>query len=890
MPGSSRHPHAPIGAFTLKRPIGQGAQGTVWEAVHRYRGAVVALKVLHTDVAPHFRRLEQEAAAMARLAHPGVVAVLDVGQVTAEEATDTLAQGAPWLAMELVRGARPLGPARDWREAVGALLAMLDALAHCHARDVVHRDLKPGNILTREGRVCLTDFGLAWLGHDDDARLRAGTPPYMAPEQFLGRAVGPSTDLYALGCVAAFLVQGRPPFQATTMPELRDLHLYQPPQTDPSIPVPEGFGPWLEGMLAKRPGDRFPSAAHAADALAALGPPQTGASTPSQPSIDALTWATNLPHSVVLDPVQSQGRDLAVERRAHRPVPSTWRTSYPVALDDIHRSGFGLHALREPPLVGRDAERDHLWDALREVAATGRGRVLHLVGPQGSGRRALTRWLFTRAAELAVASTKGPPGPGPHLRAVDESADGIPEGTLTLVRCTHAPTNADVVTVGRLSEGEIRRLLDHRVRLDPLLTARLAWQADGHPGRAIQILTSVVPHLIDGPDGAVWPPDRPLPPPQKGPQDAEMWGDRCVHRDQETLRADHPDLLIRARAVEPTDPDAAERWLLEALSRPHLPLMLPALALGTIDAVRAFLERQKRPPTDPLWSHADILEAWLAVNLHLNQRAIAVAERVLKRSHARPESHRDAHLILTKAYRGGDPTLRLHHIRASDRFPLHALPAYRLRHWRSMLITLRDLGAHDEIDQLLDTIEADEALRIWAQIERTHEARRRGQPFDLPAVLDACQRSEEPELLKAAAGLAFACGHFAEGEALLRGLMERGHDTAIQRCNLGWIVASQGRLDEVPELITTIVEADADVLSSVALLKAFVHAADPQLDVEAYLDRFQPFLIGEPFAEHTCELLEDLAQRAESASLHARAVMARRHAAWLRQRSASSKR
>ena len=871
-------PTTSIGAYALVRPIGEGAQGIVWEA--RHRDATVAIKVLRADVAPHFRRLEQEAEALARLAHPGVVAVLDVGQIL--DGTDAFPAGTPWLAMELVRGARPLGPARDWREALVALLALLDALAHCHARGVVHRDLKPGNVLTREGRVCLTDFGLAWLGHESDARLRAGTPPYMSPEQFLGRPTGPATDLYALGCIAAYLVQGRPPFHATTLPELRDQHLYEPPSTEPAIPVPARFAAWLDGLLAKAPSDRFRSAAHAADALAALGPARAGAVTPSQASIDQLTWMSQLPHSAVLDPVRSSADATSIDRRRLRPVPATWRTPYPVALDDIHTSGFGLHALRDPPLVGREPERDHLWALLRDIATTGRGRVVHLVGPEGSGRHTLARWLATRAAELAVATADGPVvGPGPHIRTA-ATDDGPSPGLLLLVPAREAPADAEAVELPRMSHGEIRRLLGHRVRLDPLLTARLAWRADGHPGRAVALLAEVVPHLVPRPDGPDLPTGALLPPTPTGPDDDATWSGRPVHRDHDPPRPDHPDLLLRARALEPR---AAEAALEEAMARPHLALRRPAEAVGTIDAVRTFLRAQGRSTTDPLALRADLLEAWLCGNLHLHPRAVAVAERVLAQADAPSAAHRDAHLILAKAYRGHDAARRLPHILAAAELAPHPSPSYRLRHWRLLIMALRELDERAEIDALLARIAADPALVVWSHIERAHEARRRGEPHDIDAVLEACRRVEDVEVHKAASGLAFATGRHGEGEAFLRGLFDRGHDSAVLRCNLGWILASQGRLEEVPPLITTIVEADADVLSSLSLLKAYVHADDPQLDVEAYLDRFQPFLIGDAFVDHTCTLLDDLARRAEEAGLHARAVLARRHTSWLRQRS-----
>ena len=118
--------------------------------------------------------------------------------------------------------------------------------------------------------VKLVDFGLAGVGGD----LISGTPLYMAPEQFRGHGVGPWTDLYAVGCLAVALVQGRPPYSGRNLRALQDAHTLSPlPVVEARIPVPTTFAEWLEGLLAKEPSHRFPTAGAARYALAALGPP-----------------------------------------------------------------------------------------------------------------------------------------------------------------------------------------------------------------------------------------------------------------------------------------------------------------------------------------------------------------------------------------------------------------------------------------------------------------------------------------------------------------------------------------------------------------------------------------------------------------------------------------
>ncbi|WP_218826222.1 serine/threonine-protein kinase [Actinomadura mexicana] len=240
--------------------IGQGGMGSVWRAHDTDLDREVAVKELRvpeqvTDQERRvwYARMEREARAAARLRHTGIVTVYDrvMGQ-----------DGRPWIIMELVRGRsleqllaeqRALPPSQV--AAIG--LAMLDALSAAHAQGVVHRDVKPANVLLEGDRVLLTDFGIAALEGDVTITRSGtvlGTPAYMSPEQVEGKAVTPASDLWSLAATLYAAVEGRRPFDGPSHGAVFVAIATRQP------PPPQCGGPLaqvLNGLLRKDPNERL---------------------------------------------------------------------------------------------------------------------------------------------------------------------------------------------------------------------------------------------------------------------------------------------------------------------------------------------------------------------------------------------------------------------------------------------------------------------------------------------------------------------------------------------------------------------------------------------------------------------------------------------------------
>jgi serine/threonine protein kinase len=263
------------GRYRLEEPIGRGAMGTVWRAWDEILDRVIAVKELRiSDSLPPeergkaFQRTHREARTAARLSHPGLVTVFDV----AEE------DGRPWIIMELVEASSldqiieqdgPLPPHR----AAEAGRQLLSALATAHAAGVLHRDVKPSNVLlTDGGRAVLTDFGIATFQGDPkltQTGMVMGSPGFTAPERIQGNPATPASDLWSLGATLYAAVQGHGPFDKaggaiTTMSAIINT---DPPTAPPSA----GLGAVIDALLRRNPEDR-PDAATAARMLGAVEP------------------------------------------------------------------------------------------------------------------------------------------------------------------------------------------------------------------------------------------------------------------------------------------------------------------------------------------------------------------------------------------------------------------------------------------------------------------------------------------------------------------------------------------------------------------------------------------------------------------------------------------
>jgi serine/threonine protein kinase len=269
--------------YRLDRPLGSGGMGEVFAATDLELHREVALKRLAdryaTDGAARGRFL-REAWALARVNDPNVVAVFDVGEH----------EGRPSLVMELIHG-RSLqrvleadGP-RSPAEAASIASAIAAGLAAAHARGIVHRDVKPSNvIMTSDGMVKIVDFGIARL--DDATTLTQagqafGSPSYMAPEQLTGGGgvVDARADLYAVGCVLFEMLVGHPPFTGDEAMSVsfRQVHEAPPPLEAIRPDVPPTLAALTERLLAKDPEERPGSAA---EVVAALADPREGSTAP----------------------------------------------------------------------------------------------------------------------------------------------------------------------------------------------------------------------------------------------------------------------------------------------------------------------------------------------------------------------------------------------------------------------------------------------------------------------------------------------------------------------------------------------------------------------------------------------------------------------------------
>jgi hypothetical protein len=252
------------GRYRLLARLGAGGMSVVWRAHDGVLGRDVAVKVLSPELAAEpglLRRIHAEARAAGGLRHPNVVEVYDYGEAGAD------GQIVPYVVMELVAGRSMTdllgGGALPWRSAVLIGAQVAAALAAAHAHGIVHRDVKPGNVMVTAAGVKLVDFGIsAAIGEADMTGGEVlGTPAYLAPERFDGGRVRPATDVYALGLLLYLALAGHPPWRASTTTQMLRAHRYHEPAALPPVPgLPDEVADLCRRCLGKRPGDRPPAA------------------------------------------------------------------------------------------------------------------------------------------------------------------------------------------------------------------------------------------------------------------------------------------------------------------------------------------------------------------------------------------------------------------------------------------------------------------------------------------------------------------------------------------------------------------------------------------------------------------------------------------------------
>jgi serine/threonine-protein kinase len=317
-----------LGSYVLLERLGEGGMGTVFKARHTRLGRTVALKVIRTDRLKNpdaRRRFEREIRAAALLEHPNVALTYDAGEVG----------GTHFFAMEYV-------PGTDLAKLVGrsgplGVTAACDCirqaalgLQHAFERGLVHRDVKPSNLVLTPGAVVkILDMGLARvrgaveedLGTMTQEGTVMGTPDYVAPEQTLdARSVDVRADLYSLGCTLYFLLTGQVPFPGGTLGEKLLKHqLHQPVPVEQLRPdVPPGVAAVVRRLMAKKPEDRFQTPAELVEALGRDGGSATGARHPAAAEQTEAVWAE------AVDPQNTVNFGATLQPAPREPVPWRW--------------------------------------------------------------------------------------------------------------------------------------------------------------------------------------------------------------------------------------------------------------------------------------------------------------------------------------------------------------------------------------------------------------------------------------------------------------------------------------------------------------------------------------------------------------------------------------
>ncbi len=267
--GDARIPDLDIPGYVLDDILAEGGMGSIFQATHKETGRPAAIKILHAGYArdeEFVGRFIQEARAAGRLSHPNIIKVFNVGRT---------ANGRYYFTMELVKGStltqRLAG--LSTRDAARLFLDIADALDYAHKRGIIHRDIKPDNILIgKDGEPKLTDLGIAVLDQPNMAQSGPrvlGTPHYMSPEQASGKNITATTDIYSLGATFFHVFSGQPLFDAPNPEQIMIKHVRERarPLSEVAPQVPRQLAAVVDRSLAKDPEKRYPDAGALRDAI-----------------------------------------------------------------------------------------------------------------------------------------------------------------------------------------------------------------------------------------------------------------------------------------------------------------------------------------------------------------------------------------------------------------------------------------------------------------------------------------------------------------------------------------------------------------------------------------------------------------------------------------------
>ncbi len=309
-----------LGPYKILKPLGQGGMGTVFLAEHTSLSRKVAVKVLPPDKAKDkltLERFNREARAAAALDHPNIVRLHDISQ----------GNGVHFLVMEYVEGTDlqslmgQTGPLH-YAQAAQYVAQAAAGLHHAHEKGFIHRDVKPANLMLTKvgGGIKILDMGLARSFTDSKDALTAnlaegdiaGTVDYLSPEQAMNQPLDERSDIYSLGATFYSLVAGHPPFKGTTAQKLMQHQLKEPPSVSLKLSgrVPQALSDVISKMMAKKPSERFQSAADVVDALGPWLPVPTTGSIITDPSV-----ATPMPSA------RSSGRTQPIRKSSRMQVP-----------------------------------------------------------------------------------------------------------------------------------------------------------------------------------------------------------------------------------------------------------------------------------------------------------------------------------------------------------------------------------------------------------------------------------------------------------------------------------------------------------------------------------------------------------------------------------------